>query len=271
MLSAGIHLNKPTSLLPVILHSQSRVVRPTRPMSFFNRDNQAQILRESKMAVYSISELSRREILKMSAVAAASAMAFSTKFASAATLALTPLQILGPFYPLNELPQNSDLTRVAGTNGRATGQVLNVMGRVLNVEGEPVRDAKVEVWQANSYGRYRHPSDTNPAPLDPNFEGSAILTTDSEGRYRFKTIKPAAYPVGPDFIRPSHIHFQVSGRQDRLVTQLYFENDPYNDKDPFLNSIGKFKELLIRKLLDPTPEFEPDSKMVMFDIVLFKG
>ena len=63
----------------------------------------------------------------------------------------------------------------------------------------------------------------------------------------------------------------MSGRQDRLVTQLYFENDPYNDKDPFLSSIGKFKELLIRKLLDPTPEFEPDSKMVMFDIVLFKG
>jgi protocatechuate 3,4-dioxygenase beta subunit len=223
------------------------------------------------MAVYSISDLSRREILKMSAVVAGSAVAFSTKLASAAALAFTPPQILGPFYPLKELAQNSDLTRVAGRSGHAAGQVLNVMGRVLNLEGEPVRNAKLEVWQANSYGRYTHPSDTNPAPLDPNFEGSAILATDSEGRYRFKTIKPAAYPAGPNFIRPAHIHFQVSGRQDRLVTQMYFENDPYNDKDPFLNSAGGLKELLITKLLDPTSEFERDSKMVIFDIVLFKG
>jgi protocatechuate 3,4-dioxygenase, beta subunit len=207
----------------------------------------------------------------MSAVVAGSAVAFSTEFASAAAaLAPTPGQILGPFYPLKELAQSSDLTRVPGRSGRAAGQVLNVMGRVLNLEGEPVRNAKVEVWQANSYGRYAHPSDTNPAPLDPNFEGSAVLTTDSEGRYRFKTIKPAAYPVGRNLIRPAHIHFQVSGRQDRLVTQMYFENDPHNDKDPFLNSAGR-KNLLITKLLDPSPEFEPDSKMAIFDIVLFKG
>jgi protocatechuate 3,4-dioxygenase, beta subunit len=71
-------------------------------------------------------------------------------------------------------------------------------------------------------------------------------------------------------MRPAHIHFQVSGRQDRLVTQLYFEGDPYNETDPFLNSAGR-KELLIKKLLDPAPEFEVDSKMVSFDIVLFKG
>jgi protocatechuate 3,4-dioxygenase beta subunit len=144
------------------------------------------------------------------------------------------------------------------------------MGRVLNLAGEPVRNAQVEIWQANAYGRYTHPSDTNPAPLDPNFEGSAVLATDAEGRYRFKTIKPAAYPVGPNFMRPAHIHFQVSGRQDRLVTQMYFENDPYNDSDPFLNSAGR-KELLITKLRDPTPEFEPDSKVAIFDIVLYNG
>ena len=98
--------------------------------------------------------------------------------------------------PLGELPQSSDLTRVPGRSGRAEGQVLNVMGRVLNLAGEPVRNAKVEVWQANAYGRYTHPNDTNPAPLDPNFVGSAELATDSQGRYRFKTIKPAAYPAG---------------------------------------------------------------------------
>ena len=148
--------------------------------------------------------------------------------------------------------------------------MLNVAGKVLNVRGEPVRDAKIEIWQANTYGRYTHPSDTNSAPLDPNFEGSAVLTTDTNGQYRFKTIKPAGYPTGPNTMRPAHIHFQVSGRQDRLVTQMYFEGDPYNETDPFLNSAGR-KELLIKPLLDPAPKFEVDSKMVSFDIVLFKG
>jgi protocatechuate 3,4-dioxygenase beta subunit len=226
---------------------------------------------ESKMVTYSIDQLSRREILRMSAVLTSSAIVWSTgSTAGAATLPRTPGQILGPFYPLSKMPQTTDLTRVPGRNGRAAGQVLNVMGRVLNVAGDPVRDATVEIWQANSYGRYTHPSDSNPAPLDPNFDGSAILTTDGHGRYHFKTIKPAAYPAGPDLIRPAHIHFQVSGRQDRLVTQMYFENDPYNEEDRFLNSAGR-RELLITKLLDPSPELESDSKMVIFDMVLFNG
>src|SRR5262249_8380426 len=108
---------------------------------------------EAKMAVYSINDFSRREILRMSPViiraAGASAMGVP---AAAAELPRTPGQILGPFYPLKELPQTADLTRVPGRTGRAAGQVLNVMGRVLNVAGEPVRNATVEVWQANAYG-----------------------------------------------------------------------------------------------------------------------
>ncbi len=144
------------------------------------------------------------------------------------------------------------------------------MGRVLNLAGEPVRNATIEVWQANAAGRYTHPSDPNPAPLDPNFDGSAVLTTDPEGRYRFKTIKPAAYPAGPNLIRPAHIHFQVSGRQDRLVTQMYFDGDPYNATDPFLNSVGR-KDLLTTKLVDASPEFEAGSKTAVFDMVIYKG
>ena len=164
------------------------------------------------MAIYSIGDLGRREILKMSAVLAGSGVVFSTKLAAAETeLQRTPGQILGPFYPLGELSQNADLTSVPGRPGRAEGQVLNVLGRVLSLSGEPVRDAKVEVWQANAYGRYSHLSDTNPAPLDPNFEGAAVLTTDSEGRYRFKTIKPAAYPAGPNRSRqvPSGVWLEL--------------------------------------------------------------
>ena len=226
------------------------------------------------MASYSIEHLGRREILIMSAVLAGSGAVFSARLAAAeAVLQRTPDQILGPFYPLSELPQTADLTKVAGRSGRAAGQVLNVMGRVLNLAGEPVRSAKIEVWQANAHGRYTHPSDPNPAPLDPNFEGSAVLTTDAAGRYRFKTIKPAAYPAGPNRMRPAHIHFQVSGRQDKIVTQMYFEDDPYNAADPFLNSVGgaERQELLVRKLFDPSTDLEPDSKMVMFDLVLYKG
>jgi protocatechuate 3,4-dioxygenase beta subunit len=192
------------------------------------------ILYGSRMDIYGIGGFSRREILKMSMVLAASGSLFPGNLAVAeAQLRRTPNQILGPFYPLQELTQTTDLTRLPGRPDRAKGQVLNVAGKVLNVRGEPVRDAKIEIWQANTYGRYTHPSDTNSAPLDPNFEGSAVLTTDTNGQYRFKTIKPAAYPTGPNTMRPAHIHFQVSGRQDRLVTQMYFEGDPYNETDHF--------------------------------------
>ena len=224
------------------------------------------------MTSYSIENFDRRLLLKMSTVIAGlGALALPKPLGAAESeLRRTPGQILGPFYPLNEWPQTTDLTHVSGRSGRAEGQVLNVMGQVLNLSGEPVRNARMEVWQANAKGRYTHPSDTNAAPLDPNFEGTAVLTTDNEGRYRFTTIMPAAYPAGPNLTRPAHIHFQVTGKQDRLVTQMYFEGDPYNSADPFLNSAGR-KELLITKVLDATPELEPRSKLVRFDIVLYKG
>ena len=207
----------------------------------------------------------------MSATLAAASVA-SASFANAQTAERrTPEQILGPYYPLKGFDQNADLTRVPGRPGRAEGQVLDVMGRVFNLKGGPVRNAKVEIWQANAHGRYTHPSDTNPAPLDPNFEGSVVLTTDQEGRYRFKTIKPAGYPAGPDRMRPAHIHFQISGRQDRLVTQMYFEGDPYNDTDRFLLTALEQKEMLIAKLLPATSEMEPEAKLVVFNIVLSAG
>jgi protocatechuate 3,4-dioxygenase beta subunit len=207
----------------------------------------------------------------MSAIVGGASVALPI-FAKAQTGAhRTPEQILGPFYPMNASNQIVDLTRAPGRSGRAAGQVLDVTGQVLNLKGEPVRNAKIEIWQANAQGRYTHPSDNNPAPLDPNFEGAAILTTGSDGRYRFKTIKPAAYPAGPNRMRPAHIHFQVSGRQDRLVTQMYFEGDPYNESDRFLQTALDQKDLLVRKLLPRTAEMEPESKLVVFDIVLYAG
>src|ERR1700680_1761831 len=173
----------------------------SRPQNRLSTENEAKTEEEAAMATYSIGDFSRREILRMSTILGATSVV-STKFAFAqAALQRTPGQILGPFYPVKLFDQNADLTRVPGRPGRAEGEILNVMGRVLNLKGEPVRTSRVEVWQANAHGRYTHPSDTNPAPLDPNFEGSAALTTDSEGRYRFKTIKPGAYPIGPNTLR----------------------------------------------------------------------
>jgi protocatechuate 3,4-dioxygenase beta subunit len=224
------------------------------------------------MARYHIADLSRREILKMCGALASAATLVSTKLALAkAALARTPAQVLGPFYPVTDIwTKGADLTRRRDGTGRAAGQVLQVIGRVLNVAGQPVRNARIEVWQANAYGRYRHPSDNNPAPLDPNFDGAAVVSADAEGRYGFKTIKPGAYPAGPNMIRPPHIHFQVTGRQDRLVTQMYFENERYNDTDRLLNSAER-KELLIVKLQPPPAELDPDLKLAIFDIVLFRG
>jgi protocatechuate 3,4-dioxygenase beta subunit len=74
-------------------------------------------------------------------------------------------------------------------------------------------------------------------------------------------------------MRPAHIHFQVSGRQDKLVTQMYFEGDPYNKTDPFLNSVGGTERqgLLVKDLLEPSPDFESGSKTMIFDMVLYKG
>src|SRR5271157_2901081 len=95
-----------------------------------------------------------------------------------ATLLRTPDQILGPFYPVQQEPVlTGDLTR----SGRAQGTVLHLSGRVLTSAGAPVAGARVEIWQANAGGRYAHPNDTNPTPLDPNFDGFAVATTDAQG------------------------------------------------------------------------------------------
>ncbi len=216
--------------------------------------------------------ISRRRVLGMAVAVGGLAMSGGVSTVLAQASRRTPDQILGPFYPVvKPLHQGADLTTIPGKPGRAAGQVIHVMGRVVNSHGQPVQGARVEIWQANTHGRYTHPSDTNPAPLDPNFEGFAVLTTDAEGRYRIKTIKPAGYPAGPDRMRPPHIHFDVTGKSNRLVTQMYFAGEPLNDKDPFLQGTGAGKERLIVRLGPPTQGFEPDSRVAVWDIVLDTG
>jgi protocatechuate 3,4-dioxygenase beta subunit len=125
--------------------------------------------------------------------------------------------------------------------GGALGERIVVSGRVVDSSGHPVRDTLVEIWQANAAGRYAHSSDNHDAPLDPNFSGAGRCLTDGDGRYRFVTIKPGAYPWQnhQNAWRPAHIHFSLFGTSfaERLVTQMYFPGDPLQRFDPILNSV----------------------------------
>jgi len=135
----------------------------------------------------------------------------------------TSEQDIGPFYPVTEpLDHGGDLTVAEGRAGAARGQIVYLSGRVLDLKGKPIPNARVEIWQANTFGRYTHPGDSNPVPLDPNFEGHAVCITNIDGRYSFKTVKPGAYPAAEGQMRPPHIHFLVTAGPDRLITQMYF-------------------------------------------------
>jgi protocatechuate 3,4-dioxygenase beta subunit len=137
--------------------------------------------------------------------------------------------------------------------GEPLGERIIVTGRVMDGGGRPIPGTLLEIWQANASGRYMHSVDNHPAPLDPNFSGVGRCLTDAEGRYRFVTIKPGAYPWKnhPNAWRPAHIHFSMFGRAftQRLVTQMYFPGDPLFGQDPIFNSIPdpKARERLIAK------------------------
>lgn len=182
------------------------------------------------------------------------------------TLPRTPPQILGPFYPFMHTPAESgDLTN----GGRAKGTVLYLSGRILTDDGAPIANAKVEIWQANAAGRYAHPNDTTSPPLDPAFQGFAVIRTDRDGRYAFKTVRPPPYQVVPGRWRPAHIHFCVDSSSERLVTQMYFKGGEYNETDSWLNSASR-KDLLI---VGPTPAAgkEPGAQEVTFDVVMMRA
>lgn len=146
----------------------------------------------------------------------------------------------GPvFAPDLVAPADADLTR--SHHGEPLGERINVSGRVVDGDGRPVVGQLVELWQANAAGRYAHDRDQHPAPLDPNFTGAGRVLTGPDGRWRFVTVKPGAYPWGnhPNAWRPAHLHFSVFGRAftQRLVTQMYFPGDPLLAYDPIFASV----------------------------------
>lgn len=149
-------------------------------------------------------------------------------------------EVTGPVFGHDDIgPNDNDLTRQH--DGEPIGERTIVSGRMLDENGRPIPHALVEIWQANAAGRYRHRVDNHDAPLDPNFTGCGRVLTDSEGRYRFTTIKPGAYPWRNHYNawRPAHIHFSLFGRGfiQRLVTQMYFPGDPLLPYDPMFTSV----------------------------------
>ena len=190
---------------------------------------------------------------------------------------LLPLQaslseITGPVFGFDRIRANDwDLTKQGEAD--PIGERIVVTGRVLDGNGRPVPHTLVEIWQANSAGRYPHRRDTHNAPIDPNFFGAGRTMTDAHGRYRFITIRPGEYPWRNHYNawRPAHIHFSVFGPSfmTRLVTQMYFPGDPLLDYDPMFMSIP---DVRARQRLVSTFEWEhtiPEQALgYRFDIVL---
>lgn len=205
----------------------------------------------------------RRHLLRTLGVTAA--LALTAPVARAAQLLATPYQGEGPFYP-QELPldQDNDLTRVAGRSGRAQGTILDVDGRLLDEAGRPLAGVQIEIWQVNGYGRYHHRGDDQDKPWDPDFQGFGRTLTDAGGAYRFRTVRPVAYPG-----RAPHIHFALSDRRfATFYTQMYIAGAPDNERDFLLRQVrdARARNCLIVKL---EPSAAEGAELVgRFDIVL---
>ena len=171
-------------------------------------------------------------------------------------------------------PATADLTtQHAARSGTAPiGQRIIVAGRVLDDRGRPVPNTVVEIWQANAAGRYIHVKDQWDAPIDPNFTGAGHVVTDADGRYRFVTVRPGAYPWGNhrNAWRPAHIHLSLLGPAfaTRLVTQLYFPDDPLIEIDPIANAVPMpYRQRMVARFDMATTQ--PNWALgYLFDIVL---
>jgi protocatechuate 3,4-dioxygenase beta subunit len=194
----------------------------------------------------------------------------SVSAAKSQNLVASSAQDLGPFYPmLRPADHDADLTRVKGRDGTAMGQPINVIGRIVDLRGNPIRNAEVELWQCNAAGRYDHPGDrANPAALDANFQGFARLATDRDGQFKFRSVKPKDYdtPIGR---RTPHIHFDIRGHRERLVTQMYFPNEPLNDGDFLLKNAAP-RESVIAEAMERLSG-DPQALAFRWTVVLGVG
>jgi protocatechuate 3,4-dioxygenase beta subunit len=188
-------------------------------------------------------ETNRRLFIKRSLLGSALTLLPISAFSSEPT----PKEIEGPFYPV--VPQKDkdfDLTKVKDHAGVAKGKTVFIEGRILDTNDNPIENATVDLWQANAAGKYRHPHDSNKAPLDPNFQGWAIVKSGKDGIFRFKTIIPGSYPASDTWIRPPHIHFKVTKKGYlEIITQMYFPDHELNESDLLLKRKSKKEQILM--------------------------
>lgn len=236
----------------------------------YNRQIRLDIIRQ--LAILNVmhwakpmTKLSRRKFITVSLVGGVAVTL--PKYVFAENRLLTPHETEGPFYPIvGQKDKDFDLTMIEGRAGMAKGNIILIEGRVIDTKGIPVEDAQIELWQANAAGKYRHPYDSNDAPVDPNFQGWAVVPSGKNGGFRFKTIFPGSYPVERGWSRPPHIHFKVSKRgYIELITQMYFPGHELNEKDLLL----KAKKPEEQKLMIATRGMEQDESY-KYDIVLNK-
>lgn len=181
----------------------------------------------------------------------------------------TAPQTEGPYYPY-DAPKctDNDLVRLNAGDASALGQVTHLFGRATEVDGTPIANMLVEIWQCDANGRYHHPDDPAPRPLDVRFQGYGKTVTDEAGDFRFRTIKPIAYEIGGGRYRTPHVHLAASTRGvRRLTTQLYVEGDPLNDKDVVLaQTPAILRPGLIRPYVDGS-SIEAGALQVRYDLV----
>ena len=208
--------------------------------------------------------VSRRFLL---AGSAAGAGLLATRGGQAATLAPTPPQTEGPFYPTSfPADMDSDLVQVRGQAAQAMGTVLHLEGRVLDVNGRPLPGALVEIWQSDTQGIYDHPRQPGRDKRDAAFQGYGRMMADGEGRYRFRTLKPVAYPG-----RTPHIHLKVAtGSGSLLTSQLYIAGEPQNERDGVFRRAAQSTQQRerIEMRLVPAPGVEAGALATSMDIVI---
>ena len=178
----------------------------------------------------------------------------------------TPRQAAGPFYPV-ELPldDDNDLTRLNGRNCVARGVISDLSGRMVDINGNPLPNLRIEIWQCDANGRYRHPRENGRQPIDPNFQGHGFNVTDREGQYRFRTIRPVHYPG-----RTPHIHIAVFPEgEEPFVTQLYVAGEARNETDHLYNSIPWDRRELVTAVFRPANSGDAELQ-ARFNIVLHR-
>ena len=181
---------------------------------------------------------------------------------------VTPQQTAGPFYP-NKINVGTDLILLEGHSEKARGDIVIIEGLVLDQSYQTIPGALVEIWQACASGRYNHADDPNPAPLDPHFQYWGKAITDANGFYHFRTIIPGSYPAEEGWDRPAHVHFKVTCEGfDKVITQMYFKNDPLNAVDQILLELDKSDQ--DKLIVDFKPRADLKHPVGQFNIQLKK-